>query len=58
MFPACRTSGAGLAMPTFALVPSEVEGFLAALWAWPSAFHDCLARSEPRLAGDQAHHRG
>lgn len=48
MLPACRTAGEGLAMPTFALVPSDVEGFLEELWEFQSAFHDCLTRSEPR----------
>ena len=48
MVPACRTGGEGCAMPTFDLVPSDVEGCMEALWAFQSAFHDCFARSEPR----------
>src|SRR5438552_3946943 len=48
MLPARRTEGEGFAMPTFALVPSDVEGFLEELWAFQSIFHDCFARSEPR----------
>jgi SRSO17 transposase len=35
-------------MPTFDVVPSDVEGFMDALWEFQSAFHDCCARSEPR----------
>jgi SRSO17 transposase len=35
-------------MPTFDLVPSDVEGFMEALWEFPSTLHDCFARSEPR----------
>jgi SRSO17 transposase len=48
MLAACRSNGEGFAMPTFDLVPSDVEGFMEALWEFPSAFHDCFARSEPR----------
>jgi hypothetical protein len=48
MLPACRTAGEGFAIPTFALVPSDVEGFVEELWEFQSAFHDCFARSEPR----------
>lgn len=48
MLPACRTSGEGFAIPTFDLVPSDVEGFMEELWAFQSTFHDCFARSEPR----------
>jgi len=48
MLPACRTSGEGFAIPTFDLVPSDVEGFMEELWEFQSAFHDCFARSEPR----------
>ena len=35
-------------MPTFALVPSDVAGVMEALGEFPSAFHACLARREPR----------
>ena len=48
MLPACRISGEGFAIPTFDLVPSDVEGFMEELWEFQSAFHDCFARSEPR----------
>jgi SRSO17 transposase len=48
MLPACRTDGAGFTMPTFDVVPSDVEGFMDDLWEFQSAFHDCFARSEPR----------
>ena len=48
MLPACRTGGEGFAIPTFDLVPSDVEGFMEELWKFQSTFHDCFARSEPR----------
>ena len=48
MLPACRTGGEGFAIPTFDLVPHDVEGFMEELWEFQSAFHDCFARSEPR----------
>jgi len=48
MLPACRTGGEGFAIPTFDLVPSDVEGFMEELWEFQSTFHDCFARSEPR----------
>src|SRR5499425_3488741 len=48
MLPACRTGGEGFAIPTFDLVPSDVEEFMEELWAFQSTFHDCFARSEPR----------
>jgi SRSO17 transposase len=48
MLPACRTAGEGFALPTFEVIPSDVEGFLEELWEFQSAFHDCFARSEPR----------
>jgi SRSO17 transposase len=48
MLAACRTDGDGFAIPTFDLVPSDVEGFMEELWEFQSAFHDCFARSEPR----------
>jgi len=49
MLPACRTEGAGFSLPPFDLVPSDVEGFMDELWEFQSTFHDCCARSEPRL---------
>src|SRR3989441_9093918 len=48
MLPVCRTAGEGFAIPTFDLVPSDVEGFMEELWEFQSAFHDCFTRSEPR----------
>src|SRR5207249_9680142 len=48
MLPIGRTEGEGFAIPTFDVVPSDVEGFMDALWEFQSAFHDCFARSEPR----------
>src|ERR671922_2886907 len=48
MLPACRTNGEGFTIPPFDLVPSDVEGFMDALWEFQSAGHDCFARSEPR----------
>ena len=48
MLPACRTDGEGFAIPPFAIVPSDVAGFIEELWEFQSAFHDCFARSEPR----------
>jgi hypothetical protein len=43
--PACRSGGEGFAIPTFDLVPSDVEGFMEELWEFQSTFHDCFARS-------------
>jgi SRSO17 transposase len=37
-----------LAIPTFDVVRSDVEGFMEELWEFPSALHDGCARSEPR----------
>src|SRR5918999_1350464 len=48
MLPACRTEGEGFAIPTFDVLPSDVEGFMDELRTFQSAFHDCFARSEPR----------
>jgi hypothetical protein len=48
MLPVCRTEGEGFTMPTFDVVPSDVEGFMDALQELQSALHDCLPRSEPR----------
>jgi hypothetical protein len=49
MFPACRTAGEAFAIPTCDVVPSDVEGFMEALWEFQSTFHDCFARREPRV---------
>src|SRR6266436_8386381 len=48
MLPIGRTEGEGFAIPTFDVVPSDVEGFMDALWEFQSAFHYCFARCEPR----------
>ena len=48
MLPACRTTDEGFSIPTFAVMPSDVEGFMDELQAFQSAFHDCFVRSEPR----------
>ena len=48
MLPACRTAGEGFAIPTFDVMPRDVEGFMGELQEFKSAFHDCFARSEPR----------
>ncbi len=48
MLPACRTESEGFSIPTFDLVPSDVEGFMDELRELQSAFHDGFARSEPR----------
>jgi SRSO17 transposase len=48
MLPACRTEGEGFPIPTFDIVPRDVEGFMEELWEFQSAFHDCFTRSEPR----------
>jgi SRSO17 transposase len=48
MLPVCRTEGESFAIPTFDVVPNDVEGFMDELQEFQSAFHDCFARSEPR----------
>lgn len=48
MLPDCRTPDTTFAIPTFDVIPSDVEGFLEELWEFQSTFHDCFARSEPR----------
>jgi SRSO17 transposase len=48
MLPACRTTDEGFSIPTFDVMPSDVEGFMDELQAFQSAFHDCFVRSEPR----------
>ena len=40
MLPACRTEGEGFAIPTFDVVPSDVEGFMDEL----QEFHRLLTR--------------
>src|SRR4030095_11003275 len=49
MLPACRTASEGFAIPTFDVVPSDVEGFMEELWEFQATFHDCFARSESRV---------
>ena len=49
MLPACRAADAGFPIPHFDLVPSDVAGFLEELWEFQATFHDCFARSEPRV---------
>ena len=48
MLPVGRTEGEGFSIPTFDVVPSDVEGFMDELQAFQSALHDCFVRSEPR----------
>ena len=48
MLPDIRTQDAAFSIPTFDLVPSDVEGFMDELHEFQSAFHDGFARSEPR----------
>jgi SRSO17 transposase len=48
MLPVCRTDDAAYTIPTFDVVPGDVEGFMDELWEFQSAFHDCFARNEPR----------
>ena len=48
MLPTCRTEGAGFALPTFDVVPSDVEGLMDVLQEFQLAFHDCFPRSELR----------
>jgi SRSO17 transposase len=48
MLPECRTLDKTFAIPTFDVIPRDVEGFAEELWEFQAAFHDCFARSEPR----------
>jgi SRSO17 transposase len=48
MLPECRTLDETFAIPTFDVIPRDVEGFAEELWEFQAAFHDCFARSEPR----------
>ena len=45
MLPIGRTEGEGFAIPTFDLVPSDVEGFMDELQEFQSIFHDCFTRT-------------
>jgi DDE superfamily endonuclease len=46
--PAWRTAEAASTLPTVDVVPGDVEGGMDELGAGQAAFHDCVARSEPR----------
>lgn len=48
MLPDLRTQGDTFSIPTFDLIPSDVEGLLDDLRRYQSAFDDCFERSEPR----------
>jgi SRSO17 transposase len=48
MLAACRTEGELFTVPTFALTPQDVDGFLDELRAFHAQFRHCFARSEPR----------
>ena len=48
MLAACRTEGDGFAIPTFDVLPSDVEGFMDELRTFQAVFHDCFSRREPR----------
>lgn len=48
MLPACRSTELEFSLPTFDVVPSDVEGFMDELEEFQAAFHDCFTRSEPR----------
>jgi DDE superfamily endonuclease len=48
MLPGCRTEGEGVAIPTFALESSDVEGCMDALQEFQSVFHECFPRCESR----------
>ncbi len=49
MLPACRTDGERFAIPTFDILPSDVESFMDELGEFQALFHDCFSRSEPRV---------
>lgn len=49
MLPAGRDEGEGFAIPTFDLVPNDVEDFMDELREFRSAFHDRFSRSEPKV---------
>jgi SRSO17 transposase len=48
MLPDIRTQGDPFSIPTFDLIPSDVEGFMDDLCMFQSTFHDCFERSESR----------
>ena len=45
MLPVCRTASEGFAIPTFALPPPDVDGFLEELGEFRSVFHVGNVRS-------------
>jgi SRSO17 transposase len=48
MLPACRTDGDSFAIPTFDVIPTDVEGFMDELQECQATFPDCFTRSESR----------
>ncbi len=48
MFPDIRSHGEPFSIPTFDLVPSEIDGFMDALRTFQAAFYDGFARRESR----------
>jgi hypothetical protein len=53
MLPVCRTEGEGFAIPTFDVVPSDVEGFMDELWE----FQSCGAQKfSPHASGRYSIH--
>lgn len=48
MLPDCRPQGEPFSLPIFDVVPREGEGFMDELRTFQSAFHDGVARREPR----------
>ena len=48
MLPDIQSHGEPLSIPTFDLVPSEIDGFMDALRTFQSAFYDGFARRESR----------
>ena len=48
MLPEGRTQDDLFSLPTFDVLPSDVEGFMDELRTFQSTFHDCFTRSEPR----------
>jgi SRSO17 transposase len=48
MLPEGRTPDDLFSIPTFDVLPSDVEGFMDDLRTFQATFHDCFTRSEPR----------
>ena len=48
MFPDGRIQDPTFAIPTFDVIPRDVEGCLEERWECQSTLHDCLARRAPR----------